>query len=135
MSSEPREPDEREPDQHDAEPSEADTLQSHGWRAGLSRRNFLRRGTFTAAAVAVVGSVPGVSALVTGAESEAPAVDAGAGSAAAGEAADSSGAMTEPLVAQVKDANTGEISLFQGAREVVVRSPELARSLIAAAQK
>jgi nitrous oxide reductase len=96
----------------------------------LSRRSFLHRGAFTAAAVAVAGSVPALSGLVAGTAPEAPAVDAGVN-----EAADDSGALTEPLVAQLKDLTTGEISLFQGEREVVVRSPELARSLLSAAQK
>ena len=100
-----------------------------GWRSGLSRRNFLRRGTFTAAAVAVAGSVPGLSTLVAGTAADAPAVDTGVS-----DAADDSGALTEPLVAQVKDPSTGEISLFQGEREVVVHSPALARSLISAAR-
>jgi hypothetical protein len=103
--------------------------QSDGWRGSLSRRSFLHRGAFTAAAVAVAGSVPGLSGLVASTAPEAPAVDANVT-----EAADS-GELTEPLVAQVKDLTTGEISLFQGEREVVVRSPELARSLLSAAKK
>ncbi len=107
-----------------------DTDQSDDGRGGLSRRNFLHRGAFTAAAVAVAGSVPGLSGLVAGTASEAPAVDA-----EVNEAADESGALTEPIVAHVKDLTTGEISLFQGEREVVVRSPELARSLSSAAKK
>lgn len=98
-------------------------------RAGLSRRNFLRRGTFTAAAVAVAGSVPGISTLVATTAADAPALDTGVS-----EAGDDSGALTEPLVAQLKDLNTGEISLFQGEREVVVHSPALARSLMSAAR-
>jgi hypothetical protein len=104
--------------------------QVDGWRGSLSRRTFLHRGAFTAAAVAVAGSVPGLSGLVASTAPEAPAVDANVSAVA-----DDSGAMTEPLVAQVKDLTTGEISLFQGEREVVVRSPELARSLLSAAQK
>jgi hypothetical protein len=104
--------------------------QSDGWRGSLSRRSFLHRGAFTAAAVAVAGSVPGLSGLVASTASEAPAVDE-----SVNEAADDSGALTEPLVAQVKDITTGEISLFQGEREVVVRSPALARSLLSAAKK
>ena len=100
-----------------------------GWRAGLSRRNFLRRGTFTAAAIAVAGSVPGISTLVATTAADAPAVDTGVA-----DAADDSGALAEPLVAQVKDLGTGEISLFQGEREVVVHSPALARSLMSAAR-
>jgi hypothetical protein len=107
-----------------------ETNQSDGWRGGLSRRSFLHRGAFTAAAVAVAGSVPGLSGLVASTAPEAPAVDAGVN-----DAADDSGALIEPLVAQVKDLTTGEISLFQGEREVVVRSPALARSLLSAAQK
>ena len=107
-----------------------ETDQSDGRRGGLSRRSFLHRGAFTAAAVAVAGSVPGLSGLVASTAPETPAVDAGVS-----DAADDGGALTEPLVAQVKDLTTGEISLFQGEREVVVRSPALARSLLSAAQK
>jgi hypothetical protein len=104
--------------------------QPGGFRTGLSRRNFLRRGTFTAAAIAVASSVPGISTFVaTTTTADAPAIDSGVS-----EAADDSGALTEPLVAQVKDLSTGEISLFQGEREVVVRSPSLARSLMSAAR-
>jgi hypothetical protein len=111
-------------------PTDEHEVQSDGWRGSLSRRSFLHRGAFTAAAVAVAGTVPGLSGLVASTAPEAPAVDANVT-----EAADDSGALTEPLVAQVKDITTGEISLFQGEREVVVRSPELARSLLSAARK
>jgi hypothetical protein len=104
--------------------------QPDGSQTGFSRRNFLRRGTFTAAAIAVAGSVPGLSALVASTTAEAPAVDVGVS-----DAADDSGALTEPLVAQVKDLNTGEISLFQGEQEVIVKSPALARSLMSAARR
>ena len=112
------------PDPRDEHAADAD-----GWRAGLSRRNFLRRGTFTAAAVAVASSVPGISTLVASTAADVPAVDTGVG-----DAESESGALTEPLIAQVKDLNTGEISLFQGEREVVVRSPALARTLMSAAR-
>ncbi len=98
-----------------------------GWRGGLSRRNFLRRGTVTAAAVAVASSVPGVSTLLATSTADAPAIDSGVS-----QAADDTSALSEPLVAQVKDLNSGEISLFQGEREVVVHSPALARGLISA---
>jgi hypothetical protein len=101
--------------------------QPGSWREGLSRRTFLRRGTLTAAAVAVAGSVPGVSTLLATTTADAPAIDTGLS-----ETADDSGALTEPLVAQVKDLSTGQISLFQGEREVVVHSPALARSLMSA---
>ncbi len=100
-----------------------------GWRGGLSRRNFLRRGAFTTAAVAVASSVPGISTLVATTAADAPAVDTGVS-----DAADEAAPLTEPLIAEVKDAGTGEISLFQGEREVVVHSPALARSLMSAAR-
>jgi hypothetical protein len=103
--------------------------QAGGLRGSLSRRNFLRRSTFTAAAVAVAGSVPGISTLVASTTADAPAVDTGVS-----DAAGDSGALTEPLIAQVKDLDTGEISLFQGEQEVVVHSPALARSLLSAAR-
>lgn len=114
---------------------DSDPLDEHshlamdGDRGGLSRRRFLRNGSFTAATVALVGSVPGLSGFLASSASEAPAVENGAS-----DAEDDAGALTEPLVAQVKDVRTGEISLFQGEREVVVRSPALARSLMSAAR-
>jgi hypothetical protein len=89
----------------------------------------LRRGTLTAAAVAVATSAPGISTLVTTTTADAPALDSGVS-----EAADDSGPLTEPLIAHLKDLSTGEISLFQGEQEVVVRSPALARSLMSAAR-
>jgi hypothetical protein len=110
-------------------PDQSDEHSPGNWRSGLSRRTFLRRGTFTAAAVAVASSVPGISTLVATGTAEAPAADTGIS-----DAADESGALTEPLIAQVKDPSTGEISLFQGEREVVVHSPALARGLLSAAR-
>lgn len=111
--------------EHDEDNAQPDA----GRKQGLSRRNFLQRGALTTAAVAVAGSVPGVSALVATTAADAPAVDTGVS-----DAADEAGSLTEPLIAQVKDPGTGEISLFQGEREVVVRSPALARSLMSAAR-
>jgi hypothetical protein len=107
-----------------SEPSSA----GHGW-GDLSRRAFLLRGTVAAAAAGMVGSVPGFSALLAGSASEAPALETGAG-----EAEVEAGGLAEPLVAQVKDLNTGEISLFHGEQEIVIRNPAMARSLFAAAR-
>jgi hypothetical protein len=103
---------------------------SGSWWDGLSRRAFLRRGAVTAAAVGVVGSVPGLSGLLVGGAAEAPAAESGAT-----EAEGDVGALTQPLVAQVKDLGTGQISLFQGEQETVVRNPALARQLVAAARR
>jgi hypothetical protein len=100
-----------------------------GWRP-FSRRTFLRRGTVTAAAVGVVTTVPGLSGLLLGAGSDAPAVDAGAGEAEA-----DAGELSQPLLAQIRDLRTGEISLLQGEREIVIRNPGVARTLFAAAHR
>jgi len=97
-------------------------------RHGLSRRVFLRRGTITAAAVGLVGAVPGLPTLLLGASNDAPAVDTGIG-----EADGAAAGLSEPLIAHVSDVRAGQISLFQGEREVVVRSPDLARQLYRAA--
>ena len=112
------------------DPRELSAQGTEGWRGSLSRRNFLRRGTFTAAAVAAVSTVPGLSGIVAGTTANAPTVEAGVN-----DVEDETGILSEPLVAQVKDVTTGEISLFQGEREVVVRIPALARSLLSAARQ
>jgi hypothetical protein len=96
-----------------------------GWFGDLSRRAFLRRGTLTAAAVGVVGSVPGLSGLLSAGSADAPAIEN-----SASQAETDVGSLTEPLVAHVKDISTGEISLFRGAQEIVVRDPALARRLL-----
>jgi hypothetical protein len=99
-----------------------------GWRSALSRRSFLRSGTIAAAAVGVVGSVPGLSGLLAGGAA-APAVES-----AATQSETDLGSLSQPLLAHVKDLDTGEISLFHGESEVVVRDPALARRLFSAAR-
>ena len=96
---------------------------------GVSRRTFIHRGTLTAAAVGVVTSVPGLSGFLTSGLTAAPAAEEDAGQVG-GEA----GAVTQPLLAQVKDLGTGEISVFQGEREVIIRDPAVANRLFSAAR-
>jgi hypothetical protein len=91
--------------------------------AGVSRRTFLGRGSMAVAAAGVLSSVPGLSGLLSAGETEAPAADA----SVAGEAGAAD--LSEPLVAHVRDLSTGEISLFNGTREVIVRNPQLASQL------
>lgn len=112
-----------------SDPSDAEAPQTGRWSGGLSRRRFLRNGSFTAATVAAIGTVPGLSGLIAGSASDAPAVDEGLS-----DVEENSGALSEPLVAHVKDIQTGEMSLFQGEREISLRSPSLARSLMSAAR-
>jgi hypothetical protein len=96
--------------------------------AGVSRRTFLGKGSLAVAAAGVLSSVPGLSGLLGAAETEAPAADA----SVAGDAGAAN--LSEPLVAHVRDASTGEISLFNGTREVIVRDPQLAGRLVRAAR-
>jgi hypothetical protein len=103
---------------------------SGSWWDGLSRRAFLRRGALTAGAVGMVGSIPGLAGLLTAGASDAPAVESGAT-----QADGDLGALSEPLLAHVKDLGTGEISLFQGEQETVLRNPALARQLFAAVHR
>lgn len=95
--------------------------------AGVSRRTFLGRGSLAIAGAGVLSAIPGLSGLLGAAETEAPAADASVAGADAG-AAD----LSEPLVAQVRNVSTGEISLFNGTREVIVRNPQLASQLVRA---
>jgi hypothetical protein len=76
--------------------------------------------------VALAGSFPALSGLVTTAASDTPAVEP---EAAAFEGDAGASSLSEPLVAHVKDLGTGEISLFQGEREVIFRDPAIARRL------
>jgi hypothetical protein len=92
--------------------------------AGVSRRTFLGRGSMAVAAAGVLSSVPGLSGLLAAGETEAPAADASMAGADAGAAN-----LSEPLVAHVRDLSTGEISLFNGTKEVIVRNPQLASQL------
>jgi hypothetical protein len=97
------------------------------WWEGMSRRAFLARSTMATAAVGVVGSVPGLGGLLAAGASDAPAVEP-----EATEVSEDAGSITGPLLAHIRDLSTGEITLFQGEQEFVVRDPALARQLFAA---
>lgn len=99
----------------DAQPEKA-MPGEQGRLASLSRRGFLGTATIGAAAAGVIGSVPGMSLV-----SQSDEVDPGDVSAAS---------MAEPLVAQVRDFSTGEISVMSGLREVVIRDPQLVMRLV-----
>jgi hypothetical protein len=88
----------------------------------MDRRSFLARGSMMMAAAGAVAAVPGVADELLAGGADAPAVE--------GEA----GALTEPLVAHVRDLGTGEIGVFTGTREVVLRDPGLASRLFQASR-
>jgi len=97
------------------------------WWEGMSRRAFLMRSTVATAAVGVAGSLPGLGGLLTAGAADVPAVEP-----EATEVSEDAGALTGPLLAHVTDLTTGEITLFQGEQEFVVRDPALARQLFSA---
>jgi len=95
----------------------------------LSRRLFLIRSSMAAAAAGVAASVPAVAGTLGTTAADAPAADE-AVTGAESETAE----LSEPLVAHIKDLSTGEISLFNGTREVVTHDPQLANQLFRAAR-
>ncbi len=98
--------------------------------AEFTRRAFLVRSSVTAAAAGLAVALPGVPALIGGAEADAP--EATDELSAAGSATADS--MTEPLIAHIKDLSTGEMSIFSGTSEVVYRDPQLAARLFQASR-
>ena len=70
--------------------------------------------------------MPGLGGLLTAGAADVPAVEP-----EATEVSEDAGG-TGPLLAHVTDLTTGEITLFQGEQEFVVRDPALARQLFSA---
>jgi hypothetical protein len=86
----------------------------------LTRRSFLTSSSISVAMAAAIAAIPTAAAVL-----KRPAPPAIWGSTAT---------LGEPLIAHVRDLNSGEISLLVGTREVVHRDIELARRLYSAAQ-
>jgi hypothetical protein len=80
-----------------------------------SRRTFLRGAGVAAATVAAASVVPAVAVAATRAAGDANHIP--------------SEAKTDSLVAYVKDAKSGEISVMSGDREVLVTDRDLAQRL------
>ncbi|MDQ6782929.1 MAG: hypothetical protein M3063_05695 [Actinomycetota bacterium] len=95
----------------------------------ISRRLFLKRGSFTVAAAGAVVAIPGAAGLLSEAEAEGPAVTKNAGAVSS-----STTSLAQPLIAHVKDLSTGEISLFMGEHEFTYRDPQMAARLFQAAR-
>ena len=94
---------------------------------GSERHVFLRtRGSIAVAAAGVATAMPGLASGLVAAEEEAPE----AAAVFEGEPA----AMTEPLVAHVRDLATGEIGLFSGLRRSCSTIPPLAARLFHASR-
>jgi hypothetical protein len=95
----------------------------------FSRRSFLTRSSLVVAAGGVAATVPGLGAMLQAAPAEAPEIE-GAASEGEAAAADLSG----PLVAHVTDIRSGDISFYEGERQVIYRDPGLAARLYRASR-
>ena len=98
---------------------------SPGLRKGISRRVFLYRGSIVAGVGAAVATVPGLGGLLTSTAAEGPEIDTAASTAGSETAAE----MSQPIIAHVIDASTGEITLYQGTQQIVARSPAIAQAI------
>ena len=96
----------------------------------FSRRMFLARGSMGIAIAGAAAAIPGLPTLLDSVESDAPAADTAAATAAEDGVTPS---LSEPLVAHVTNMETGQISLFLGEREVVYNDPAMATRLLNAA--
>lgn len=79
----------------------------------------------------LLGSVPGLAAVAASAEANAPEVDSSLSNSVALE---DSAILDGPLVAHIKDVNSGEIALYYGRNEVVLRDRQLAARLFQTAR-
>jgi len=96
--------------------------------ASLSRRTFLTHSTAAVAAAGVVAALPAAAATAAGLTGTEAAAAAGRDDLAA------SSTPSEPVVAHVRNAKTGEISIYTGTRTITVRDPSLAARLVKAAR-
>jgi hypothetical protein len=88
--------------------------------SGLSRRLFLTRSSLTVVAAGVASAIPALPSVVTSAEAEAPAAE---------EEITETESLAAPLVAHVKNLQTGEVSLYSGEREISILDRGLAARL------
>jgi hypothetical protein len=85
----------------------------------LTRRKFLKRGSLGMAVAGALAVVPGVAAIRKLSPAPVPVLPSG---------------MTEPLVAHVRDLESGEVALLVGVDRIVVRDRDLATRLYLAAR-
>ena len=93
---------------------------------GLSRRRFMSHGSLGVAVAGALAVVPGLSAVL---KMKSPAIPT------APLPLDVQRSLAGPLVAHVRDLNSGEISLMVGTEHVVQRDRDLAARLYSAVQR
>lgn len=124
-----RKANQQHPDQVASDTGPVEASHSISGTDGLNRRSFLKRGGMAAAAAGLI-AMPGSTAILGAFESDTPTVDSGGGEVTDAEI----GSMSDALVAHVKNLSTGEISIYSGTREVVLRNPGLATQLFRASR-
>jgi hypothetical protein len=102
----------------------------------MSRRGFLRTGSIGVVAAGVASSVPGLSSLLSSAESDAPEVGGGAAAASssAGAAEAEVSGTVQSFSARVSNLSTGEMKLFVGDQTLRIQDLDLAQRLSQAAR-
>ncbi len=96
----------------------------------FSRRLFMKRGGMTVAAAAV--ATPSLGSLLSTGSTEAPEVAGDTSGVAAESTAGASSNLTQPLVARIQNAATGEISIYSGTQEITYHDPEMTSRLMRA---
>lgn len=94
-------------------------------RSALSRRLFLTRSSLTVVAAGVASAMPSIPLVVNAAEADGPEAES---------AVSDGDALSGPLVAHVKDLQTGEVSIYSGEREFSIVDRGLAAKLFNAAR-
>jgi hypothetical protein len=100
----------------------------------MSRRAVLRAGTIGAAAVGAVSAFPSLLGELTAARPELSAGASDASAVATDTEALSGSTFEGPVVAHIRDATTGDMSLYVGEREIAYRDPALVHKLIRVAR-
>ena len=86
----------------------------------LTRRSFLQQTPISAATLSLLPAMPAMAAVRHSQEAAAPQLSA---------------ASTGPMVVHVNDVATGEMTLLVGARQIVLRDPQIVASFIEATRE
>lgn len=94
---------------------------------GLTRRTFLTRGTVAVAAGSVATAIPGLGSTFKAAPASASETNDALTEAEAGVAE-----LSGPMVAQVTDIRSGEIRLYHGESQVVMKNHAMVAQMVRA---
>lgn len=92
----------------------------------LTRRTLLFRTSAGAAAIGALAAAP----RLLGSQPSAAAATIAAASSTQGTATATTRSASEPVMAYIRDASQGEIALYAGTKEVILRDPELVSRIL-----